>query len=388
METRQRKGFAHLSTYYLLYYMAGGTFSFFSMYLRTGPRFDATQIGFLLALGPLVAMVAPYFWGLAADKATHRNTVLLVLIAGTGLSALLLPFSRAFYYVASIYVLFNVFCTSLSSIGDSVTAELCVERGWAFGRIRLWGTIGYAVTTFAVGALLPTDGPWIFIQYAALFLIALLPASRVPKVCGGQSRGARVPYRLLFKNKPLVLLFGLNLIIFLTSSFYYSFFSIYFISDEVGGSAALFGLCNALASLAEFPFMLFADRIVRRFGLSRTMLAGILLLALRWILIGLLPYPPALIAVNMLHGCSYAVVFYCGIVYINEVVNPAFKSSGQAFNGIICFGVTKALASVSGGWLSSIFGFQAIFIAMGILLALLFCVSAVFLRHRKANAAA
>jgi len=90
-----------------------------------------------------------------------------------------------------------------------------------------------------------------------------------------------------------------------------------------------------------------------------------------------------MIAINMLHGCSFACVSYCAIIYINEYVRDEFKASGQAFNGIVCFGVTKVIGSAAGGYLTGKFGYQTMFMAIGIFMAAVALVYALMIPRIK-----
>ncbi|MEA4823444.1 MAG: MFS transporter [Clostridiaceae bacterium] len=362
--TDKKHGYGYLVTNGTLYYAACGAYTYLSVYLKTGPGFTTAQIGILLALGQVVASFSPVFWGYLADRSKNRNTIWMVVIAGSVIGALLVPISRQFLFVAAALIFVNCFQSSISGMQDSVTTELCANNRWDLGRSRMLGTVAYAITTFAVGAYLSTDNWELFALYSAIFAVSLIPIALLPKVPGYQSGGHRVPYRKLFEEPKLVIIFLIAFALNLTTSFYYSFFSVYFISPEVGGTTTLFGICNGLASLAEFPGVFFFSKVERKIGLNRLMLGAMGFLALRWLLIGLVPNPYALIFINMLHGVSYGVVALAVVVYINRVVRPEFRASAQGFNTMLTYGITRVIASLFGGFLASAFPFSSIFVVL------------------------
>lgn len=368
-EKSNKSGFIMLCLFYTFYYMGSGIYTYLSVYLKSGPGFDTDQIGILLALGQIVAMFSPYFWGLRADKAKNRNTILFIIVAMAAIIAIFIPMNNSFIYVACILITMNLFHPSIMAIADSVSAELCSRNGWSLANTRLMGTLTYAASTFLIGYIFVGDEPAIFYIFSAIFIISLIPIYFTPKVAGYQSGNKRVPYRKLFTNKKLVTLYILAAVVYLTTSFYYSFFSVYFISEEVGGTTGQFGICNGLASVAEFVGLIFAAKYIKKSGAEKTLIISVAFLSIRWFLIGLVPNPVALIFINMLHGCSYGVFALACSVYIDKHVQPEFKASGHAFNTLLSMGLMRALASFTGGFLAKAVPYTTIFICMGAIIA-------------------
>ena len=368
-KTDDRRGYWYLVAFSTLYYAACGSYTYLSIYLKTGPGFSPSQVGILLAMGQVVASVSPLIWGAIADRSRHRNSILTVVVIGSIIGALLVPISRQFLFVACSLLFVNCFQSSIVSMQDSVGAELCARNKWDLGRSRILGTLAYALSTFLVGAYLSTDNWELFVVYSAIYAVSLIPCALLPKVPGYQSHGNKVPMWRLFENRQLTVLFAVSFALCLTTSFYYSFFSIYFISAEVGGTTALFGVCNALASLAEAPAMYFFSKVEKKIGLNRVMLGAMGFLALRWLLIGLVPNPYALIVINMLHGVSYGVTSLAIVLLINRLVRPEFRASAQSFNTMLVYGVTRFIASLCGGFLAEAFPIASIFIVLGIIVA-------------------
>ena len=57
-------------------------FPFFSLYLRENIGLAGWQVGTLLAVGPIIAIVAQPAWGVFADRTGSRARVLAVLAFG------------------------------------------------------------------------------------------------------------------------------------------------------------------------------------------------------------------------------------------------------------------------------------------------------------------
>lgn len=370
MEKSAKKGFLSICLFYMFYYMGGGVYTYLSVYLKTGPGFDTEQVGILLALGQVVAIFAPYVWGQIADRSKSRNSILFLLVAMTALISLIIPLGKSFYYVALTLMFISIFQSSNVAMADSISAELCSKNNWSLANTRLLGTISYAIATFAYGYFFSKGSTAMFWIYSIIFGASLIPIVMMPKVAGYQSGKKHVPYHKLFTNKKLASLYILCAVVYLTTCFYYSFFSIYFISEEVGGTTGQFGICNGLASLAEFIGLIFAARSIKRAGVEKTIIISLVFLSIRWFLIGFVPNPIALIFINMLHGCSFGVFAIACSVYIDKYVQPEFKASGHAFNSILSLGLMRAIASFTGGFLAKAMPYTKIFISMGIIIAI------------------
>ena len=130
--------------------------------------------------------------------------------------------------------------------------------------------------------------------------------------------------------------------------------------------------------------MYFFSKVEKKIGLNRVMLGAMGFLALRWLLIGLVPNPYALIVINMLHGVSYGVTSLAIVLLINRLVRPEFRASAQSFNTMLVYGVTRFIASLCGGFLAEAFPIASIFIVLGLIVAAATVIYTVYLRRTDA----
>lgn len=345
---------------YTLIYMAHAVYNtFFPVYLDYA-GFGRTAIGSLMALGPFVTMIAQPVWGAAGDKARSKNSILKILAAGCGLLILLYPLYNNYYYTAAIIVAFTFFQTSIYPISDAITLEHLSLGNWKFGPIRMAGTISFAVMVVITGSYLKENINSIFPLYSAICLLVLITVFLLPKVKGHQYQGNKVPLLRLFKNRDLVLLMAFNLTIQISLSYYYGFFPIFY--KSLGGDNKLLGLTQFAAAISEIPFLLFADRIIRKIGTKGTMIITAFVFTIRWFLFSVVSNIYALIFINMLHGFGYIVINYCMAVYIDRNVPPELKASGQTMNGLIGLGAARIIGSIMGGYLSDTFGMSKTFL--------------------------
>ena len=375
----------HFPLYYAVSYMTTAVYVVFIPVFLNGLGYSRTLVGTLLALGPFIALLAHPAWGIAADRATSKNTVLFALILGASACILLFPLSGALPFVFLSIVLFSAFQSSIIPLSDAIALEHLSSTGRAFGPVRLAGTLGYAVMAVVAGVVARQRIDAIFPLYAAMGLLSFLVAFGLPKVRGHQSAGTRVPLRRLFEDRGLVLLLAFNFTLQLTLGFYYSFFAIHL--KSLGADLPLQGWAIFITSFAELPFLIYADRILTRFGTRLTMLFAGLALALRWFLFYLVDDRYVLMAVNALHGITVIVLIYSMATYINTNVRKELRASGQAMNAMLCVGVARVLGSVGGGFASDLTSVRQTFL-YGSLVALASVVvfGAVFVFRREDTA--
>nr|WP_231506183.1 MFS transporter [Paenibacillus sp. UNC451MF] len=192
--------------FYMIVYMGNAVYgTYIPVYFQSVGATPA-QIGTLLSFGPLVAVLAQPLWGTVGDRAKTKNSVLALLLIGSGTIILFFPISSAFYYLLVMVCLFTFFQTSIFAISDAITLEeLDKQKRWSFGGIRLGGTFGFAMMSIAFGYLAKMNINYLFPVFAAVMLVSLLLLTRFPKITGYQSAGNQMQVWVLFKNRKLMI---------------------------------------------------------------------------------------------------------------------------------------------------------------------------------------
>ena len=204
-----------------------------------------------------------------------------------------------------------------------------------------------------------------FVMYFTVLAVTFLMVLKLPHIKGHQSGGDRVALWELFRNRELLFLMFFSLIYHSTLGFYYSFFPIYY--REIGGNSVLLGWVMFISAVSEIPFLLFADKIVNKIGITYTLTASAAATAVRWLLIHLAKSPFAVLPISMLHGVAFIVFTYCMATYINREVPKELRASGQTLNWLIAMGLARIIGSVIGGVLSDMIGIRQVFLYTSLL---------------------
>jgi PPP family 3-phenylpropionic acid transporter len=146
---------------------------FFALYLQS-IGFSGTQIGSILSAGPILGLLATPFWsGLADATRKHR----LILMGGIVIIIVvnsIIPFLRLYSLVLAAEVTLAFFTSQVFSLQDSATVHMLGKQKERYGRIRLWGTIGWGISAPLAGAFMDRYGlVWMFWIYAGVILANL-----------------------------------------------------------------------------------------------------------------------------------------------------------------------------------------------------------------------
>ena len=137
--------------YFVCYYMCSATYStYYSNYL-VSQGVSTGDIGSIMALSPIIALIVQPFWGAAGDRMRLKNTVLAILTAGTALVLLAGGFVSSTLYAYAVVCSYSFFCTSISPMMETIALEALEKGRYNFGPVRMTGTIAYAVTAPLVG---------------------------------------------------------------------------------------------------------------------------------------------------------------------------------------------------------------------------------------------
>ncbi|NOV01152.1 MFS transporter [Paenibacillus sp. LMG 31457] len=334
--------------------------TFLPVYLHN-IKFSQEQIGMLLSLGPLVAMLGQPIWGALGDRAKTKNSVLCLLLIGSAVSIMFFPLSHQFMYLLVLICVFMFFQTSIFALSDAITLEELDRRPkWNFGWIRLGGTVGFATMSLIFGIVAKSHINSMFPVYAGTMVAALLLLWCFPQAVSRSSNVTGKKFRELFRNGKLMFYLGINFIVQVTLGYYYAFFPIYF--KEMGADSLMLGWSMVISSMSELPFLLFSGWIFKRVSVSVLLIVAALGSSVRWFLFSVIDQPHWILPVQLLHGVIFIVLSVTLATFINREVPAEWKASGQTLNGLLSLGAARIIGSFFGGIMSAAYGMRQVFL--------------------------
>lgn len=335
--------------YFICYYMCSATYSTYYPNYLVEQGIGKGQIGSIMALSPIIALIVQPIWGMAGDRVRWKNTLLAVLTGGTALVLFFGGFVNSTLYAYAVVCSYSFFCTSISPLMETIALESLQKGRFAYGPVRLTGTLAYAVTAPVIGFVL-ADNYALAPFFSALFMgLGLIAVLFMPRVAGhGHGKKQRANILQLFRHKQLMLLMAFTIVLMLSMSHYNTYFSLYF--QDMGADSGTLGLAFFLSALGEVPFLLVGDKLLRRIGAGSILLLCAAAIALRMVLIGVSSNVTFVLVTQLLHGLSMVVMQFTMAKFVSAVVPDELKSSGQMLVSVVGFGIARA----AGAWLSGV----------------------------------
>ncbi len=355
-------------------------FPYIALYLKENVGLTGAEAGTILAIPPLVGIVAQPMWGQLADRTGSRTRVLslLCLASGFGYCGLMLP--RSFASMALAVFGFALFVSSVIPMANSVSmAALSREGTSAFGRVRVWGTIGYLIMVVSApialdayqeraGAPAVPGAPsepglqYAFAGAAVLIWIAALCARGLPATSQLSARAAASDYRTLLSRRDY-----LRLLVFNFGGYFFLhgpmvLFPVY-VRARGGDMGELSQLWIWMVAL-EIPLVFYSGSIFERFGPKRMIALAIAAGGLRWVICAASPSLSTTYPAQILHAIVISGLIVGAALYVDRLIPEHLRSTAQS--GLtMTSALGGILSSTLGGTLLDVAGVDALYWAGG-----------------------
>jgi MFS transporter, PPP family, 3-phenylpropionic acid transporter len=356
-----------LSGFYFFYFAAlGALVPYWGLYLQDR-GFGAVEIGQLMAVLMATKVLAPNVWGWIADRSGRR---LPIVRLASGLATLIFGgifIVQGFWGVTLVMALFSFFWNASLPQVEAATFNHLGLRIGRYAKIRLWGSIGFVVSVAALGPLVEALGTGLVPKTVlALFLAMWISSLVFPEGPSHPRQADPVSLRRLLMQREILAFLSACLLMQVSHSQYYTFFSIYL--KESGYQGTAIGALWAWGVVAEVLVFVVMHRLLERFGARRVLLGSLLLAAVRWLLIGhFVTNPWVLIGAQALHAATFGTFHASAIHLVHHYFPGRVQGRGQALYSSLSFGAGGAIGSLAGGYLWEGFGPVASFsLAAGI----------------------
>ncbi|OAJ71360.1 MFS transporter [Methylobacillus sp. MM3] len=339
-----------LSGFYFFYFAFVGAFTpFWSLYLQS-LEFNAFQIGVLMSLLQVSRIFAPNLWGWLADH-TGRRVAVVQLAAFLSLIFYLGVFAGdSFIWMFVVMALMSLFWSASLPLVEAITLGHLGAGGEGYGRIRLWGSVGFIIAVIILGYVLdyaPVRALlWIVLGLkAGIFLLSRkIPE---PKIVPHHTDDQPV-WNIL--RRPDVAAFLVACFLMAAAhGVYYTFYSIYLV--EHGYSKSVVGWLWALGVICEVLVFLWMPRMAARFGLWRILIASFALAALRFFLIGWgVEYILIIVFAQTLHAASFGSFHAAAVALVHQFFRGKHQAKGQGLYTSISFGLGGTLGGLMSGY--------------------------------------
>lgn len=347
------------SFYFFQFGQLGLYLPYFPLYLQ-GRDLSALQIGTVLAAVPVMKVLFPPVWGFLADRTGARRTLTVITCAASAAAfALLLP-GWSFAGILVLVLVYGVFSVPILPLTEATTLEVLDRHGGDYGRIRVWGSVGFIAFSLAWGRVVEAGSVWTILPtISLLFALSAFTAGAFPRGAPPEP----VPFlRILgqLRRPEVLLFFGACVAVNASHGPYYGFFSIHLL-DGLGYRGATVGLLWSLAVAAEVLAMVAAGRWLRRARLETGIVVALAGAALRWLLFALSGALPVLVFGQLLHALSFALFHVSAVQLTHRLFPAAQRAGGQALYSAVTYGLGIALGLQGAGLLYETLGARGLY---------------------------
>lgn len=365
MSAAPRHFASRISFFYAASFVVGGIITpYLPVWLKLR-GFTPELISACLAFPLLARLVFTPIGSWMADRAPNRRFATILFAFG----ALVLFVPAAFLDARLGILVLTGLAVTVSSLVQPTTDALALTGyrrfGLDYGRMRVWGSISFVVVSLAAGAIIGHFGEPILTELlVGAFMIAAVSAFVLPvtppleRALDDASRTKTVSksaWRILTKRSFIAIALSTSLIQ-ASHGVFYGFGSIHWAS--LGFSGDELGMLWAIGVVAEILMLRFSGRF-RRIGAEGFIVVGAVGAVLRWSLFPVITdFGPSL-ALQMLHGLTFAATFVGMQMGIARDVDEERTASAQGVCQVIG-GVLLAVSTLLGGPLYARIGVDSV----------------------------
>ncbi len=339
-----------LSAFYFAYFAYLGAFApFFALYLNS-VGMNAVEIGVLMALPQLTRIVAPHLWGWLADHSGRRIAIVQASGAAGMLAFLGVFAGDGFWLLFGVLFAMMFFWSAALPLVEATTLSHLGEETARYGRIRVWGSVGFIAAVVAVGYIIDASGPravlWVI---AALMAVMLLLTATLAESKAEPHPGDDLPVWQIVRRPEVIAIIAASALMAAAHGPYYTFYTIHLVDHGYSKSAA--GWLWALGVVCEIGIFIWMSRLYRAYSLRAILIASTLLAALRFVVIGWAADSfLLLLAAQTLHAASFGSFHAAAIGVVHRLFRGRHQARGQAIYGSLAYGLGGTVGGLASGY--------------------------------------
>lgn len=349
---------------------------FIAVYL-TAQAWTQIDIGFVLTVSGIIALLGQVPGGILVDAAAHKRTIGALAAAAIAASALLLAAWPVFPIVLGAEVLHGLASCLMNPAIAAISLGLVAshEIGERFGRNARYASAGNGIAAVLMGACGRVfSNRAVFVLTAALALPALIALFRIrpQEIDHERARGGphdevekRTPLHGILDNRPL-LVFGAGMILFALANTP--------MLPLVGGimtmrssqwATVLIAACIVVPQICMAIISPWIGRKSELWGRRPLLILGFAMLPIRGILFAVVASPYLLVAVQVLDGVSAAVLGVMLPLIVADVTHGTGRYNAALGTVGFAAALGGSLSTALAGYLDDRFGNAIAFLSLG-----------------------
>jgi nucleoside transporter len=347
---------------FLEYVIWGSWLPLLALYLSRFLGFSGTDIGWIFATLAIASLTAVLVSGQVADRHVATEKFLAISHAVGGLAMFALAFQKSFWPFFAWMLVHNLMYVPTLSLTNSICFHHLKDAQEQFGRVRLWGTIGWIAASWPFVFILEgKDGAALEAALTGIFWMAGLSSlvlaawsltlPHTPPARSGEKNAPLEAIKLLAVPSLLVL-FVVTFMDSLVHACYFQWTSPFLAA--IGVPENMIMPAMSIGQIAEIGTMAVLGACLRRLGWRKTMAFGILGHAARFAIYALGGPVWLVVASNVVHGFCYAFFFASVYIFVDEYFPKDTRASAQGLFNLLILGLGPFVGNLLWGWLGDV----------------------------------
>ena len=338
------------AVFYFCYYAALGAYTPYVGRWVASLGHGGYVVGTMLGLWYATRILAPPFWARRVERSAKPGHW---FVAGAGMTVLCFAsftLTRSAWALFAVMTVFGLFYNAVMPQFEAMTLKALGARSAFYGRIRVWGSIGFLIVASTYGWLLDRLGddafPWISLPlFAAMGAAAWLHRDDTPPdhIATASDAGH------LWKRPGVRSFLVIALLMQLGFGAFYVFYTLHL--QAHGHDGAHIGALWGLGVLIEIALFWQAPRLLARFGASSLMSFCLGLTIVRWTAVALLADSFAwMAAAQLTHAFSFAIFHACCMRRMADFFPGKRAAAGQS----LLYAFSQGVGGVLGAGLAAL----------------------------------
>ncbi|HHV33505.1 MAG TPA: MFS transporter [Acholeplasma sp.] len=344
-------------------------YPFYALFLSSIGKTES-EIGIVLMILPLISLFSNPIWSLFAKNVNYNKKLVIIFTIVEAIAIVSLLAFTNLITIIIITIIIGAVNFPFYTLFESFTTVYTIESGESYSKIRLFGSLGYAIGVVVCGALIKLTGKYVasfFTIFGLYMIVVVLLLMIKPLKTSHIEEENKTNLKQLLANKNYVyfLVFYIIAVAALFSGD--SFLGVYFKSRGIDESQ--FGMISLGVYSLEVVFLLILSKYGEKMKATHILALISFLSAVRFLIYGLNAPFWLLVIGSFLRGFIMAAMLYIVVRHLSTYVRKENITLGM----IIFTSLENTFRMVlilSGGFLIEKYNYNVFYVSLGIIVLL------------------
>jgi PPP family 3-phenylpropionic acid transporter len=321
-----------------------------------------TQIGTIGSVSSIVGLIVSPIIVIEIKKRPQARGILQASLILGAIGYFLLGQQTVFLAIVLIVFLQSLVGAGIIPASDAMAVHISEEAGTGYGSVRVWASVGWIITVLSSGWLIERNGfqagflgvglMWLL---AALLTLLIQPRYFISTNLAEKHRSSLRTAVKHITHDRILLGYAIAVIFigFLNNGVLQ--FENVFLS-ELGASKQLISIAGILSAIVELPFMIIADRYVRRVGAHRVIVFAVTMTFFQRLAVLLFPSIATIMIVRFIGGIAFSCLTIASVFLISSRTHPNETGTVLAIYTVTLSGLVSVLAAPVAGAIFDVIG--------------------------------